>query len=153
MANTYTQIHIQVVFAVKYREALIRTSWSDRLYKYIKGIVQQNGHKMLQINGMPDHIHIFFGLRPKQSISHLIQQVKADSTKWINREQLTEKPFQWQNGYGAFSYTKAEAPRVIQYIKSQEEHYRKKNFINEYTDLLIKHEIKYDKRYVFHPVF
>lgn len=125
MPNSYTQLHIQFVFAVQFRKALIQKKWKERLHKYITGIFQQNGHKVLQINSMPDHIHIFIGLRPKQSISSLIQNVKAESSKWINNEFYEPKRFKWQEGYGAFSYSKNHVPRVIKYIQRQEEHHKK----------------------------
>ena len=104
MPNTYTQIHIQFVFAVKYRQGLIKKEWKDDLYKYITGIIQNQGHKLLAINGVEDHIHILIGLRPKQSISDLMQDVKGGSSKWINDNKFTLGRFEWQEGYGAFSY-------------------------------------------------
>ncbi len=106
MANTYTQIHIQVVFAVQNRQSLIKNEWKDELYKYITGIIQNHNHKLLQINGMPDHIHILFGMRPKQSLSDLMKQVKQDSSKWINSKGFVNGKFSWQAGFGAFSYAK-----------------------------------------------
>ena len=116
MANTYTQIHIQAVFAVQNRQSLINKQWNNELYKYITGIVQSYDHKILQINGMPDHIHMLFGMRPVQSISDLMKQVKQDSSKWINQKELVNGRFLWQAGYGAFSYSKSQLPRVIKYI-------------------------------------
>ena len=108
MANSYTQIHIQFVFAVKYRAALIDNEWKERLHQYMTGIFQENKHKMLQINSMPDHIHIFIGMRPHESISSLIQNVKTESSKWIKAQNLCSHPFAWQEGYGAFSYQKQD---------------------------------------------
>ena len=122
MANTYTQLHIQFVFAVKYRAALIQKEWKERLHQYITGIFQENGHKLLQINSMPDHIHIFLGLRPNQSISSIIQNVKTESSKWIKNENL-HSSFAWQEGYGAFSYSKSHVQDVIRYIQNQEAHH------------------------------
>src|ERR1051326_2042082 len=119
MANTYTQLHIQFVFAVKYRAALIQKTWKEPLHQYITGIFQNNQHKMLQINSMPDHIHIFVGLRPHQSVSSLIQNVKTESTKWIKEQNLSPS-FAWQEGYGAFSYSKSHVTDVIRYIQNQE---------------------------------
>src|SRR5678816_2630360 len=116
MANTYTQLHIQLVFAVKYRVALIQKEWKERLHQYITGIFQQNEHKMLQINSMPDHIHIFIGMRPHQSVSGLIQVVKSESTNWINENRFCALPVAWQKGYGAFSYAKSQVNNVIRYI-------------------------------------
>src|SRR5205085_11222633 len=103
MANTYTQIHLQLVFAVKYRAALIQKSWKDELYKYISGIIQNNKHKLLIINGVEDHLHILIGYRPHQSLSHLMQDIKGSSSIWINENQFIQTKFKWQEGYGAFS--------------------------------------------------
>ncbi len=131
MANTYTQLHIQFVFAVKYRKGLIHPDWKNRLYQYITGIVQNNGHKMLQINGMPDHLHLFIGLKPTQAISTLIQNVKTESSKWINDNKFCKSPFAWQEGYGAFSYSKSHVQDVIRYIQNQEIHHKKESFLDE----------------------
>jgi putative transposase len=149
MANTYTQLHIQFVFAVKYRIALIEPTWKERLHQYITGIFQGNKHKMLQINSMPDHIHIFIGYRPHQSISSLIQNVKSESTQWINENGLSRGRFAWQEGYGAFSYSKSDVPRVVRYVQLQEEHHKKRTFLQEYEALLKAFEIEYDQRYIF----
>jgi putative transposase len=113
MANTYTQLQIQFVFAVKYRAALINTAWKENLHSYITGIVQNHQHKMLQINSVSDHIHIFIGMRPHQSVSALLQLIKSESTKWVNDQQLCASPFAWQHGYGAFSYSKSGVNDVI----------------------------------------
>lgn len=152
MANTYTQIHIQAIFAVQNRDCIIRPIWEDELYKYITGIVQNNNHKMLAINGMPDHLHILLGLRPSQSLSDLMQHIKAGSSRWINENRFVKGKFSWQEGYGAFSYCKSDVPKVIQYIKNQEEHHKKKNFIDEYKDLPREFEIEYDERFIFRPI-
>src|SRR5688500_12636435 len=103
MPNTYTQIHIQTVFAVQNRDCTIRDDWKDELYKYISGIFQNNKHKMLAVNGMPDHVHILFGFRPSQSLSDLMQDIKGNSSKWINEKRFIKEKFSWQEGYGAFS--------------------------------------------------
>ncbi len=118
MANTYTQIQIQNVFAIQNRQSLIGNEWKDDLYKYITATIQHNKHKLLQINGMPDHIHILFGLRSIQSISDLMKQVIQDSSKWINQNMLAKGKFSWQEGYGAFSYSKNQLPRTIKYPDS-----------------------------------
>ena len=152
MANTYTQIHIQAVFVVQGRNCIIKKSWKDELHKYIVGIIQNNGHKVLAINGMPDHIHVFLGLRPSQSLSDLMQDVKGSSSRWINEKRLVSSHFSWQEGYGAFSYSKSHVDQVIDYIKNQEIHHRKKSFMEEYLEFLEKFEISYDKRYIFKPV-
>lgn len=152
MANTYTQIHIQAVFTVQNRDCIIKKAWKDELYKYITGIIQNHGHKVLAINGMPDHIHIFFGMRPTQSLSDLMQDIKGDSSKWIKQKGFVKVRFAWQEGYGAFSYSKSHVDSVIDYIKNQDIHHRKKTFIEEYHDFLEKFEVDYDERYVFEPV-
>src|SRR4051812_12047051 len=128
MSNTYTQIHIQFVFIVKYRKGLILKTFRDELYKYITGIVQKNEHKLIIINGVEDHLHLLIGMRPHQSISNLMQDVKGSSSKWINDSKLLNTHFEWQAGYGAFSYSKSELQNVINYIARQEEHHRKKTF-------------------------
>ena len=149
MPDTYTQIHIHCVFAVKFRKSVITAEWKDRLYKYITGIVQNQGHKMLAINGMPDHIHMFFGMRPAQSLSDLMRIVKGESSEWINMERLTSYLFRWQEGYGAFSYTKKEIPVVCNYIHNQEEHHKKEHFLKEYEALLNEFGVEYKKEFLF----
>lgn len=149
MANTYTQLHIQLVFAVKYRAALIQEAWKDRLHMYITGIIQSNEHKMLQINSMPDHIHILFGMRPYQSVSALVQNIKSESSKMIKKEKFGNFPFAWQEGFGAFSYSKNQLPAVIRYIQNQQIHHSKENFIEEYTRMLKSADINYDTQYIF----
>jgi putative transposase len=149
MPNTYTQLHIQFVFAVKYRAALIDKKWNGRLHQYMTGIFQQCNHKMLQINSMHDHIHIFIGMRPHQSISELMQKVKVESSKWINDHSLCEHPFAWQEGYGAFSYAKSQVNNVIRYIQNQEKHHQKECFLDEYRRFLTLFEIEWDERYIF----
>ncbi|MFB9841626.1 IS200/IS605 family transposase [Mucilaginibacter ginsenosidivorans] len=148
MPNTYTQIHIQFVFAVTYRAALIDTEWKERLHQYITGIFQQNDHKMLQTNSMPDHIHIFIGMRPHQSVSALIQNVKTDSSKWIKAQRLYPQ-FAWQEGYGAFSHAKSQVPDVIRYIQNQEKHHQKESFLDEYRKFLNAFEIDWNEKYIF----
>ena len=152
MANTYTQIHIHSIFAVQNRQSLIQSSWETELYKYITGIVQNHGHKLLQINGMPDHIHLLIGMRPVQSLSELTQQIKQDSSKWINKQRLVAGRFSWQEGFGAFSHSKSQVQTVITYIQNQKNHHKKKNFREEYIELLEKWEVDYDERYIFKPI-
>jgi putative transposase len=152
MANTYTQIHIQAVFTVQDRDSIILNDWKDDLYKYITGIMQNNKHKLLAINGMPDHIHILFGLRPAQSLSDLMQDIKGSSSKWINEKRFVRGKFTWQEGYGAFSYAKTDLPNIIRYIQHQQEHHTRKTFLEEYLDLLKEYDIEYDDRFVFKPV-
>ncbi len=152
MANTYTQIHIQAVFAVQNRDSVIDTKWSDELYRYITGIVQNNKHKLLVINGMPDHLHLLIGLRPTQSISDLMQDIKGNSSKWINEKKFLRRKFCWQEGFGAFSYSKSDLNSVIHYIKNQQEHHRRKRFQEEYIELLKEFDMDFDDRYIFKPV-
>jgi REP element-mobilizing transposase RayT len=149
MSNTYTQIHIQCVFAVKYRNAIIEKSWKDRLHKYIIAIINNNSHKLLAINSVPDHLHLFFGMRPTQSLSDLMRLVKGDSSEWINKEKFVAGKFRWQDGYGAFSYSKSQVDAVVKYILNQEEHHKKKKFLDEYREMLQKFEIEYDEQYLF----
>ena len=152
MPNTYTQIYLQTVFAVKHRYGLIQPIWSEDLYRYITGIVQRQEHKMLAINGMSDHVHVFIGLNPKQSISDLMQDIKGDSSKWINDNRLTMGRFAWQTGYGAFSYGHSQIENVVKYIHNQQEHHQQRTFIDEYTTFLRKFSVPYDERYVFKPL-
>ena len=149
MANTYTQIHIQFVFAVKYRAALIGREWKERLHQYLTPIFQDNNHKMLQINSMPDHIHILIGMRPNMSVSSLAQLVKTESSKWIKGQDFNSYPFAWQEGYGAFSYAKSQTDDVIRYIQNQEVHHRKETFLDEYRKFLTTFAIEWDERYIF----
>lgn len=149
MANTYTQVHLQFVFAPKYRASLINSTWENDLYKYMTGIVQTNNHKLIVINGMPDHVHLLVGFRATQSMADFMQDVKAGSSKWINDNKYCKERFEWQAGYGAFSYSKSQLPTVIRYIENQKEHHRKKPFLEEYKLFLEKFEVDYDERYVF----
>ncbi len=149
MANTYTQIHIHFVFAVKFRNGIILPEWKETLYKYIAGIIQNNDHKLLAINGMPDHIHILIGVRPNQSISDLMKAIKQNSSLWINDNKLSRCHFEWQEGYGAFSYSKSQLDNVIHYIQNQELHHQKKSFREEYLDFLQKFEIDHDEKFIF----
>ena len=148
MANTYTQIHIHTIFAVQNRLSLIQKEWQDELYKYIAGIITNNGHKLLQIGGMPDHVHILFGMKPTQSLSGLMQDIKGDSSLWINKKRLVRGKFSWQEGYGAFSYGKSQIDSIVKYIQRQEIHHKKRNFAEEYLELLKLFEIEFDERYI-----
>ena len=147
--NTYTQLHIQFVFAVKFREAVINPVWKEDLHKYITGVIQKKTHKMLAINAMPDHLHMLIGYRPVDHMSDMIRVVKNASKDWMNENNLTKSKFQWQDGFGAFSYTKKDINDVINYIKMQEQHHHKKTFLEEYALLLEEFEIEYDDRYLF----
>lgn len=147
--STFSQIYIQVVFAVKNRDALIATSWEERLYQYITGIVQNKGQKMLAINGMPDHIHFFIGMKPSCCLSDLVREVKKASNEMINENKLSKFKFNWQEGYGAFSYSHSHIDNVAKYIMNQKEHHKKISFKEEYIDFLKKFEIEYDEKYLF----
>lgn len=149
MANTYTQLYIQFVFAVKSRESQIQPSWKNELYKYITGIVQNNKSKMLAVNGMSDHIHIFIGYKPSVSVPDLVKDIKVASSLWVTGEKLTKQKFNWQDGYGAFSYSKSHIDKVCKYIQNQELHHRKKTFREEYIGFLKKFEVEYDEKYLF----
>jgi len=148
MANTYTQIHIHAVFAVQNRYSLIQKQWQEELYKYITGIIINNGHKLLQIGGMPDHVHILFGMRPTQSLSDLLKDIKRSSSKWVNENRLVKGKFSWQEGFGAFSYGKSQIKNVIHYIQTQEEHHTKKTFAEEYVEFLKIFNIEFDEKYI-----
>lgn len=152
MANTYTQLHIQFVFAVQNRISVIQPSWEEELYKYTTGIVKNHKHKMIAINGMPDHLHLFVGLHPTQSISSLMQTVKGESSEWINKKGFVNGKFQWQEGYGAFSYGHSQINQVYNYILSQKEHHKNRTFLEEYRELLKKFEIAYDEQYIFKSI-
>ncbi len=149
MPDTYTQLYIHFVFAVKYREAIIKPEWEERLHKYITGIIQKNGHKLLAINSVTDHIHIFIGLNPKQSISDLMRLVKGDSSEFINKENLTPRKFQWQEGYGAFSNSRTHIDGVVKYIFNQKAHHTKRTFRDEYLEILKDYAIDFDEHHIF----
>ncbi|MFA5403466.1 MAG: IS200/IS605 family transposase [Ignavibacteria bacterium] len=152
MANTFTQIYIHTVFVVQNRMSLIKLEWKLELYKYITGIVQNNGHKLIAINGMPDHLHVFIGMKPIQSVSDLMQDIKGDSSKWINDKGFVKGRFEWQAGFGAFSYSISQIDDVVKYINNQERHHKKKTFLEEYLDFLKKFKVNYDERYIFKKV-
>ena len=149
MPNTFSQIYIQIVFAVKGRGSLINYKWEEHLYRYITGIVQNVGHKLLAIYCMRDHAHLFVGLRPDQSMSDLMREVKSKSSELINIEKLTKKKFNWQEGYAAFSYSHSQVQNVINYVLNQPRHHKKKTFKEEYFEFLKKFEISYDEKYLF----
>jgi REP element-mobilizing transposase RayT len=152
MPNTYTQIHIQCVIAVKFRQSVIQSVWKERLHQYITGIVQNNGHKMIAVNSMPDHLHLFFGFRPNQSLSDLMRIIKGESSEWINNEGFNNSIFRWQEGYGAFSYSRSQIKIVADYIANQEKHHKKRTFLEEYQHFLNQFEVEYDERYIFKPL-
>lgn len=147
--TTYSQIFIHIVFAVKGRQSLIKEEWETPLYKYISGIIQNRGHKMLAINGMPDHIHIFFGMKPNDNISDLVREVKKSSSAYIKLNKYTPYNFYWQEGFGAFSYGQSQISSVCNYIENQKNIHRKRKFREEYINLLTKYEIEYKDEYLF----
>ena len=152
MPNTYTQLHIQFVFAVQNRMSLIHPPWEEELYRYITGIVKNNKHKMIVINGVADHIHLFVGLHPTQAISSFMQVVKGESSEWINKKRFVKGKFQWQERYGAFSYGHSQVSRVCSYIMNQKEHHKKKSFRDEYKELLTKFEVPFEEQYIFREI-
>ena len=149
MAGTFSQIYIQVIFAVKGRENLIGKQWKDELHKYIAGIIKGKEQKSIIVNGMPDHIHAFIGLRPSMAVSDLVRDVKNNSSNFVNEKKLVRGKFSWQDGYGAFSYAHSQIETVYNYILNQEEHHKKKTFYEEYIDFLKQFEIEYNEKYLF----
>jgi len=149
MPNTFTQIYVQIVFAVKGRQNLISEKLRDRLEKYMCGIVSNNKSKPIAVYCNPDHTHILIGLHPSVSISDMARGIKANSSKWINEQKLIVGKFSWQEGYGAFSYSKSQVDSVVKYILNQPEHHRKKSFREEYINLLNRFEIEFDEKYLF----
>lgn len=147
--STFSQIYIQVVFAVKGRNSLIHISWEEELYKYITGIIINKGQKLISINGMPDHIHILIGMKPSCCLSDLVREIKKASNTFINEKKFSKFKFEWQDGYGAFSYSHSSLDNVVGYIQSQKEHHKKKSFRAEYLDFLKKFEIEYKDEYLF----
>jgi putative transposase len=149
MPGTFSQIYIQIVFAVKGRENLINNSWKDELHKYIAGIIKAKDQKSIIVNGMPDHIHAFVGLRPSMAISDLVRDIKSNSSTFINDRKLVKGKFSWQEGYGAFSYGHSQLDTVYKYILHQEEHHKTKSFKEEYMGFLNKFEVPHEERYLF----
>ncbi|MCF8219480.1 MAG: IS200/IS605 family transposase [Bacteroidales bacterium] len=149
MANTYTQINIHVIFAVYRKENIIPKAYRNELFKYISGILNNNKQYSLAVNGYKDHVHLFFELHPTINLSDIVRIVKTNSSKWINQKGFMKGKFEWQNGYGAFSYSRSQRDNVIKYITNQEDHHKKKSFKDEYFELLEKFQIEFDNHYVF----
>ena len=149
MANTYSQIYIQIVFAISGRANLIAKEWKAELYTYITGIVKNHGQKLLAINGVGDHIHILLNIQPSVALSEVVREIKANSSRWINEKRLVKGKFQWQEGFGAFSYSVSQLDDVIGYIQRQEEHHREVSFKKEYLTYLDRFNVDYDDKYVF----
>nr|WP_315247846.1 IS200/IS605 family transposase [uncultured Flavobacterium sp.] len=152
MPNTYHQIYIQAVFAVKYREAVINKEWKSQLLGVIGNLINETGCKTIIVNGIEDHVHCFLGLKPTVSISELMKTVKAKSSKYINDYHLTNSRFEWQEGYGAFSYGRSQIDAVYKYIANQEEHHKKQTFKEEYLQFLDKFKIPFDEKYIFNDL-
>jgi len=149
MANTFSQIYIQVVFAVSGRQSLVREEFKEELYKYITGIVRNNGQKLIVINGMPDHVHALIGLKPSMALSDLVRDTKADSSNFVNKNRWIRGKFSWQEGFGAFSYGHSQLDKIIKYIQNQEQHHKRRTFKDEYLSLLKKFNVEFDEKYVF----
>lgn len=149
MANTYHQMYIQTVFVVKYRDAVIKSSWKSDLLQVIGNLINETGCKTLIVNGVEDHIHCFIGLIPSISVSDLMQNTKAKSSKWINESRFLNHRFEWQPGFGSFTYSRSHIDNVVRYIKNQENHHKVHSFKEEYIETLVKFGVEYDDRYIF----
>jgi putative transposase len=149
MPGTFSQLYIQVIFAVKGRENLIANSWKTQLHKYIAGIIKGKNQKSIIVNGMPDHIHAFIGLKPAMAISDLVRDIKNNASNFVNDHKFVRGKFSWQSGYGAFSYSHSHIGNVYNYILNQEKHHKKKTFKEEYLEFLAKFEVEYDEKYLF----
>jgi putative transposase len=149
MPGTFSQIYLQIVFAVKGRANLLQKPWREDVFKYMAGIIKSKNQKPIIVNGVSDHVHLFIGLRPSMSISDLVRDIKNNSSKYINEQNLVKGKFAWQEGFGVFSYSHSHIDSVYQYILNQEEHHRKKHFKEEYMAFLEKFEIDYDVKYLF----
>jgi len=149
MANTFSQIYIQTVFAIENRQSLITPAFKEDLYKYITGIVRNQGQKLIAINGVEDHVHLLIGLKPVMALADLVRDIKSDSTIYVNEKRFVKGRFNWQEGYGAFSYGHSQLNRIIRYIQNQEAHHKKRSFKSEYMTLLRKFDIAFEEKYVF----
>lgn len=149
MADTFSQIYIHLVLSVKGRQNVIHKTWREELFKYVSGIINGRDQKLFAIGGMPDHIHILISLRPNCMVSELVNSVKTNSSKWINSKGFVKGRFNWQEGYGAFSYGQSQLDHVIQYINNQESHHLRRSFKEEYIELLEKFNVKFDEKYLF----
>jgi REP element-mobilizing transposase RayT len=149
MANTYTQLYVHVVFAVKGRENLISPKWKEKLYQYITGIITNKNQKLMIINGMPDHLHLLIGLKPDINLSDLVREIKSNSSKWINENRMLPGKFEWQIGFGAFTVGQSQIQSVVNYIRGQEKHHLKKTFKMEYIEFLNAYQIDFKPEYIF----
>ncbi len=149
MSNTYHKMYIQCVFAVKYRNAVIDKVWRSELMAVIGNLVNETGCHHIIANGVEDHVHCFFKLIPNIEVSEVMQRVKAKSSKWINESGFLQERFEWQRGFGAFSYSPWDKDLIYHYVKNQENHHATENFSTEYTAILQKHEVEFDEAYIF----
>ncbi len=149
MGNTYRQAYFHLVYAVKYRAAMIHHVWRGKLEKYITGIVQTNGHKLIAVGAVSDHIHIFIGYNLNQTIPDLVEDIKTSSTNWINDNKFCANKFSWQNGYGAFTNAHSQVSSVARYVLNQEEHHNERSFKDEYLEMLAKNQILYEEKDLF----
>jgi len=147
--NTYTQLYVQLVFATKFRKSSLKNEFRKEVWRYISGIISNKDHKSIIVNGMPDHVHILIGLNPKMAISDLVRDIKRSSSHFINENKWVPGKFQWQDGYGAFSYSRSHLSNVYNYIKNQEIHHWEKTFREEYLNLLKEHHVDFEERYMF----
>ncbi len=147
--GVFTQLYVHLIFSPKHRECLLVKEIRGEIFSYISGILTNRGHKSIIINGMPDHVHILFGLNPDDKISDLVGCIKKDSSFFINEKKWFRLNFHWQDGYGAFSYSRSQLDRVYKYVGNQEQHHKKRTFKEEYTELLKKFVIDYDEKYLF----
>jgi len=152
MANTYSQIYIQIVFAVEGRQNLIDPKHNDDLQKYITGIVKRQRQKLIALNNLPDHVHLLIGQRPDSALSDLVGDIKSGSTNFINRHRWVKRRFNWQEGFGAFSYSRSQLDTVIRYVQNQQKHHQRRSFHDEYLKLLDRFEVPYDERYIFKTI-
>jgi REP element-mobilizing transposase RayT len=152
MANTYSQLYVHLVFAVKGRQSLIHSEWKEVLYKYIAGIIRNQKEKLMMINGMADHVHLLIGIKPDKSISDLVRDIKSHSSKFINEQGFVQGRFEWQEGFGAFSVSQSQVPKLIGYIQNQETHHKKRSFHAEYMRFLKAYEIDFKPEYLFEPI-
>jgi putative transposase len=149
VANTYSQIYVQVVFTVQGRLSLVPVDRKEELHKFMTGIVKNDGQKLISINSMPDHVHILIGLEPSIALSELVRDIKANSSRFINQRRWIKTKFAWQEGFGAFSYSRSQLDSVIHYIQNQEQHHRKRSFKDEYLELLRKFQVEFDAKHLF----
>ena len=152
MANTYHQHYVQAVFAVKYRKAVLQPVWKSQMFAVIGNLINETGCKTIIVNGMQDHVHCFFGLKPSLAMSEVMETVKSKSSKWMNESRILNHRFQWQTGYGSFSYSRSHVDSVYRYINNQEQHHKNMTFREEYIKMLRSFEIDFDERYIFHEL-